>query len=118
MTVAVTASAVVATTSFVYSIIVRRRSERENELRNWQRVVIYTLLEEASSITFEELKACYLQKANALLSRHVPNKVIQDDSLKRILLDLQSDGLVIRRTDLAYQVQVKMPPDPRAGHAD
>jgi hypothetical protein len=37
--------------------------------------------------------------------------VIQDDSLKRILLDLQKDGVVMRRTDLTYQVQVKFPMD-------
>ena len=113
MTVAVTASAVVATTSFVYSVVVRRRGERANELRDWQRVVIYTLIEEAASITFDDLKSRYLQKAKAMLSRHVPNRVIQDDSLKRILLDLQSEGVVIRGADLAYQLQVKLPPDPQ-----
>ena len=48
-----------------------------------------------------------------MLSRHVPNMVIQDDSLKRILLDLQSEGVVVRGADLAYQLQVKLPPDPR-----
>jgi DNA-binding HxlR family transcriptional regulator len=113
LTVAVTASAVVATTSFVYSVVTRRRVERATELRHWQRVVIYTLVEECSPVTFDELKARYLRRAKDMLSRRVPNKVIQDDSLKRILLDLQSEGLVVRRADLAYQLQVKLPPDPR-----
>jgi hypothetical protein len=110
MTVAVSASAVVATASFVYSVITRRRTQRASELRDWQRVVIYSLIEEASPVRFEELKMRYLQKAKAMLSRRVPNKVIQDDSLKRILLDLQSEGLVVRRADLAYQLQVRLPP--------
>ena len=114
MTVAVASSAVVAAASFVYSVVTRRRSERGTELRNWQRVVIYTLIEESSPITFEELKARYLTKAKAMLSRHVPNTVIKEDSLRRILLDLQADGLVIRTADLAYQLQTKLPPDPRS----
>jgi hypothetical protein len=112
-TVAVTSSAVIAATSFVYSVVVRRRAAREIEIRNWQRVVIYTLIEESSPISFQELKARYLEKAKSMLSRQVPNTVIKEDSLRRILLDLQADGLVIRGSDLAYQLQIKLPPDPR-----
>ena len=89
----------------------RRKTEREAELRDWQRVVIYTLIEEAAPIAFKDLKSRYLRRAQELLSRKVPRKVIQDDSLKRILLDLQKDGVVMRRTDLTYQVQVKFPMD-------
>jgi hypothetical protein len=104
-------SAVVAALSFVYSIWIRRKTDRQAELLNWQRVVIYSLIEEAEPISFDDLKSRYLRKAKELLSHKVPAKVIQDDSLKRILLDLQKDGVVMRRTDLSYQIQVKLPMD-------
>jgi hypothetical protein len=105
-------SAVVAALSFVYSVVTRRKVERDTELRNWQRVVIYTLIEEGEPIAFDELKSTYLKRAQELLSHNVPRRVIQDDSLKRILLDLQKDGVVMRRTDLRYQIQVKFPMEP------
>jgi hypothetical protein len=102
-------SAVVAAASFVYAVLTRRKAERDAELRGWQRVVVYSLIEEAAPILFADLKARYLKRARELLSRHVPQKVIEDDSLKRILLDLQKDGVIVRRENLTYQVQVKLP---------
>jgi hypothetical protein len=44
-----------------------------------------------------------------LLAIKLPRKEIQDDALRRVLLDLQKDGLIIRLDDFAYQVQVKVP---------
>jgi hypothetical protein len=102
-------SAIVAAASFAYAVLTRRKAERDAELRAWQRVVIYSLIEEAAPILFEELKSRYLQRAKDLLSRRVPQKVIRDDSLKRILLDLQKDGVIVRDEKLSYQVRVKLP---------
>jgi hypothetical protein len=62
-------SAVVAALSFVYSVLTRHKTEREAELRDWQRVVIYTLIEEAAPIAFIGLKSMYLRRAQELLSR-------------------------------------------------
>jgi hypothetical protein len=72
-------------------------------------VVIYSLIEQASPLSFDDLKSRYLQRAQQLLSDPIPKKEIQDDSLRRILLDLQKDGLILRRDDLRYQVQLKIP---------
>jgi hypothetical protein len=102
-------SVIVAASAFVFSIWTKRKADRDVELRNWQRVVIYSLIEETASISFEDLKSKYLQRAQQLLSHKVPKKEIQDDALRRILLDLQKDGVVIRLEDLNYKVQVKVP---------
>ena len=107
-------SAIVAAASFVFAVLSRRKAERDAELRGWQRVVIYSLIEEAAPILFEDLKVRYLKRAQELLSRSAPKKVIQDDSLKRVLLDLQKDGVIVRRENLSYQVQVKLPVEPWA----
>ena len=107
-------SAIVAAASFVFAVLSRRKAERDAELRGWQRVVIYSLIEEAAPILFEDLKVRYLKRAQELLSRSAPKKVIQADSLKRVLLDLQKDGVIVRRENLSYQVQVKLPVEPWA----
>jgi hypothetical protein len=107
-------SAIIAAASFAFSVLTRRKAERDAELRGWQRVVIYSLIEERAPIVFDDLKSRYLKRAQELLSRNVPKRVIQDDSLKRVLLDLQSDGLIVRRENLSYQVQVKLPVEPWA----
>jgi hypothetical protein len=107
-------SAIIAAASFAFSVLTRRKAERDAELRGWQRVVIYSLIEERAPIVFDDLKSSYLKRAQELLSRNVPKRVIQDDSLKRVLLDLQSDGLIVRRENLSYQVQVRLPVEPWA----
>jgi hypothetical protein len=107
-------SAIIAAASFAFAVLTRRKAERDAEIRGWQRVVIYSLIEEAAPILFAELKSRYLKRANELLSRHMPRRVIKDDSLKRILLDLQKDGVIVRREDLTYQVQMKLPIEPWA----
>jgi hypothetical protein len=106
---AAAASAMIAAFAFVFSVLTGFKTQRDAELRSWQRVVIYSLIEQAAPISFEDLKSKYLQKAQQLLSGKVPKKEIQDDALKRILLDLQKDGVIIRRDDCSYQVQVKVP---------
>jgi hypothetical protein len=70
---------------------------------------LLSLIEDGSSISFAALKSTYLQKAQQLLSLRIPKDEIQDDALRRILLDLQKDGVVIRLKDLTYQVQFKVP---------
>jgi hypothetical protein len=95
------ASAVIAASAFVFSVLTRRKADGEAELRNWQRVVIYSLIEQASPILFDDLKSRYLQKAQQMLFHRVPKKEIQDASLRRILLDLQKDGVIIRKDDFS-----------------
>lgn len=102
-------SAVVGALSFVYTVWSKRKTDGESELLDWQRVVIYSLIEDSAPIDFDDLKSRYKRKAKEMLSGRLPAKVIRDDSLKRILLDLQKDGVVMRRTDLSYQIQVKLP---------
>jgi hypothetical protein len=102
-------SAGVAAAAFVFAVWVRLKTEKEARIRDWQRVVIYSLIEEGLVTSFDDLKAKYLQKAQQLLSISVPKKEIQDDALRRILLDLQRDNLVYRRDDSKYQIQYKVP---------
>jgi hypothetical protein len=99
---------VIAAGGFIFSLFTRHVDQAQVEVRGWQRVAIYALLEEGGPQPFDTLKAAYLQKAQQLLSRKISKKEIQDDSLRRILLDLQKDGVVVRREDRAYEVQVKV----------
>ena len=90
------ASAVIAATAFVFSLWVRWKGERDAELRNWQRVVIYFLIEESKAArkraSFEDLKSEYL-RSTAVAAMKLPRKEIQDDAFGgRVLLDLQRMG--------------------------
>src|ERR1700742_3891450 len=102
-------SAASAASAFVYSVWVRLKTERDARLRDWQRVVIYTLIQDMSVTSFDDLKVKYLQRAQQLLTVSVPKKEIQDDALRRILLDLQRDNLIYRGDSSTYQIQYKFP---------
>jgi hypothetical protein len=56
-------SAASAALAFVYSVWVRLKTERDSRLRDWQRVVIYTLIQDMPGTSFDDLKAKYLQRA-------------------------------------------------------
>jgi hypothetical protein len=61
-------AAVVAAAAFIFSVWTRRASERQAQLQRWQRVVIYSLIDELKTASFKQLKDAYLQKAQQLLT--------------------------------------------------
>jgi hypothetical protein len=102
-------SIAIAAAAFTCSMWAKYSDQRQASLRDWQRVVIYSILEEGQSSSFDALQSRYLQKAQQLLSQRIPRKEIQEAALSRILLDLQRDGVVIRMENAEYQVQKKAP---------
>jgi hypothetical protein len=102
-------SVVVAAAAFVFSLWTKRRDERRSSIRDWQRVVVYTIIEENGPLQATGIQALYIQKAQQLLSFKVSRNELQEDALRRILLDLQRDGVVVRLENMQYQIQCKIP---------
>jgi hypothetical protein len=98
----------IAAMAFVFFVWERYKKYRNSTVRDWQRVIIYSIIEQHKEISFEELKSEYLEHAQQFQSFKIPRKEIQDDPLRRILLDLQRDHVVVRNEDLKYQVQIKL----------
>lgn len=77
--------------------IVKYFSERrEKELREWQKVVIYKILRrtEMESVKFTELLKSYRSEAQAFRDIDLSKKEISEDSLRRVLVELTSSGVV------------------------
>jgi hypothetical protein len=100
-------AATVATMAFLLSLWIRLTTERELQLRKWQRVVVYSIIQDLRRVSFEELKQRYLQSAQQFLTRSVPKAEIQDDALKLALLELQKENAIVRNSDLKYYLATK-----------
>ncbi len=101
------ASLLIATSAFIFSALVRRNIDRNAELRSWQRVVVYSIIEEDGPISFKDIRSKYLQKAQQFLEKSISKIELHDDNLRRILLDIQSEEVIGKKEDGDYTLQYK-----------
>jgi len=94
---------IVAALTFVYTILERNLRERRRELEDWQRVVIYDLIE-TGAIQFDEIRTRYVVAAQQFSGFRIPRKDIQDGALKRLLLSMVEARLVSITDDDTYVV--------------
>jgi hypothetical protein len=100
-------SALVATATFIVSVVLRRRTEREQEVARWQRVVVYSIVNELRNATFKDIKSRYLENAAQVSTFRLPKEEIQDDALRRILLELMRDDIVVQDSQGSYRISAK-----------
>jgi hypothetical protein len=104
-------TAVVAVLALGFSLWVRFGDQRLSQTRDWQHVVIYTVIEELSlnkrHPTLVEVQAHYLQKAQQLMTFRIRRKELQEGKLRRVLMDLQAQGLVELGNDARYRLPSK-----------
>lgn len=84
---------IVAALTFVYTIWERNSRERRRELEDWQRVLIYDLIE-TGAIEFDEIRTRYVVAAQQFSGFRIPRKAIQDGALKRLLLSMVEARLI------------------------
>ncbi len=70
--------------------------KREQELREWQKVVIFKILRqtEAKALTFNEILGSYRSEAQAFTAVNLKKKEISEDALRRVLLELASSNII------------------------
>lgn len=87
--------------------------KRENELREWQKVVIYKIFrqnQQLSSLSFMDIREKYLREAQTFVDINLTKKEIGDDALRRILLELTSSSILSMGPLDSFRLNA--PPDP------
>ena len=85
-------------------------SAKKNEINNWQRIVIFQIIEDTGGASFDNIKLSYLQFAQQLDSFELPKSEIQDGALRRLLLNLLREKTVVLDLDNKYKVmRIRMP---------
>jgi hypothetical protein len=101
----------VAVLALAFSLWARFGDQRLSRTRDWQHVVIYTVVEELSLArrppTLTDVQAHYLQKAQQLLAFRIRRKELQEGRLRRVLMDLQGQNLIELGTDGRYRLPSK-----------
>lgn len=88
-----------------YSIRDLTQKESEKKADEWQRSVVYQLIEQNPGIIFKDLSVRYGREASKI-SEHIPTAYIDDDHLRLAVLNLiqgnainvtSSDGLIVKK---------------------
>jgi len=85
--------------------------KREKELREWQKVVVYKIFRQNELVTqsFNALLDKYRSEANAFVDIDLKKKEISEDSLRRILLELVSSGILSMELSDSFRLKVSKP---------
>lgn len=84
---------------------------REKELREWQKVVIYRIFRqnELTTQTFTHILEKYRSEATAFEDINLKKKEISEDSLRRVLLELVSSGILSMELADSFRLKVSKP---------
>jgi hypothetical protein len=91
------ASAVVAAIAFVWSLYLWRKGERAKQILSWQHVVVFEIIKDRKTCTFNEIRSDYLHSHQQLKDVNVPKKEIQNLALKLVIIGLLEKKLVTIR---------------------
>lgn len=97
-------SALIAAIALAISLAKYWSDTEASKIGKWQEVAVYEYILENPLKTFREIKIGYIVEAQQITSFSLPKEEIQDDSLRKILLKLQADGLIRLRDTLQYEV--------------
>jgi len=84
---------------------------REKELREWQKVVIYKIFRqnELTTQSFTQILEKYRSEATAFEDINLKKKEISEDSLRRVLLELVSSGILSMELADSFRLKVSKP---------
>lgn len=107
-------SALVALMTFLFSQWERYKKEKSEELREWQSVLVFRILDKHGDLTFDEIKGVYLQFVQQNYSINIPAKEIQDDALLRVIIGLLEERKVHYSEDGTYGIDLARPDEREA----
>lgn len=96
-------SITIAAFAISISLLEMWSKQRKNELSQWQRVVVYQIIEKEQGLKFDDIKSKYIVAAQQFESFDIPKKEIQDGALRSILMGLHKDDLVHIASDRRYR---------------
>jgi hypothetical protein len=106
-----TFTVLIAGVALLFSLYTTFGNQRIGRIRDWQRVAVHGAIEDLigrgeGPASIDRIQAEYLRQAQQLSQWRLPRREIQTHQLKRILLDLQRDGVITRDKDQRYHLQV------------
>jgi hypothetical protein len=88
---ATTISAMLALLALGWTIYEGNKRESQEQTRDWQKPIVYSIIRNKGGSTFEEIKGSYIQVAT---QKGLSRDAIQDPELNRILLSLQETHVI------------------------
>lgn len=88
---AASVSAMLAILALGWTIYESNKRDSEEQTRNWQKPIVYSIIRDKGGSTFTEIKNSYIQAAT---QKGLSQEAIQDSELNRVLLSLM-EGHVI-----------------------
>lgn len=82
--------------------------KREKELREWQKVVIYKILQqnEITPLRFTDILDRYRSAVQAFVAVDLKKNEISEDALRRVLLELACSGIVILEQNDSFLLKI------------
>lgn len=97
-------SALIAALALTISLWNYWEDVKQSKIEKWQEVAVYEFILNNKLSTFQDIKVGYVTEAQQITTFTLPKDEIQDDSLRRIILKLQSTNLIRLRDTGYYEV--------------
>ena len=99
----------VAAGTFVFSLLSDYKRLNENDIRTWQKTIIYKIVTDAApkTVHFGNIRKEYVTEAAANQQFDVPREELDDTVTRRILLELVADGVLILTDRDSYSVNMR-----------
>src|SRR5271156_2620707 len=98
----------------LFGLFKYRLDKKETELREWQKVIIYTIFRRDEDtiyfMSFDNIRNAYLREAQAVQDINLKKKDISENALRRVLIDLTSSGILGMGPSNSFRLNT--PPDP------
>ncbi len=102
--IATISASIIALSSLAFSSYKSLKNTRLEEIREWQRVVIFKTLEDGN-LTKKQIDAEYGRKAQEI--ENIPLREIKEDAVIREILRLQADGIIQRNPDETFSLRAE-----------
>ncbi|TMX70269.1 hypothetical protein [Vibrio rotiferianus] len=101
--VAASVSALISVAAIAFAWFQYNSAEEAKQTENWQKVVVYNYILKHPESNFDDIKANYVANAGQLQTFKLDGNDIQDDALRKVILDLQASNLIQLIPDKRYQ---------------
>jgi hypothetical protein len=100
---AVTASAIVATITLVVAVLDRLRNQRRERVEDWQRVIVQKAMQTAiEPLSLDQILRRYRTEATAFATYSIKPDELSSDALRKVLIDLIDKGAILQRGEDKY----------------
>lgn len=97
-------SMVIAVLTFIFIVISSTIRRKKEEIKSWQEVSIFKIIQKGGPISFDDVKSKYLEEAQQFTRLRVSKKDISDEVLHDILMNLMANQLIFINEEDEYSL--------------